>query len=133
MAKLKLTYEMINKICDAIRMGVPAIVACRSVGISKDTYYRWIKYGKERKSKIFSDFYDALEEADADAEKRLVQILYQYSFSDWRAALEILKRRFRDRWSDNIELTHEGDIKVDFVSEDVLRKVINGEGENGNE
>ena len=133
MAKLKLTRDMINKICEAIRMGVPVIVACRSVGITTDTYYRWLKYGKERKSKIYSDFSDALEEAEAEAEKRLAQILYQFSFSDWRAALEILKRRFRDRWSDNIELTHEGNIKFDFVSEDVFRKVINGEDENGNE
>ena len=44
---LKISKEIIDKVCQEIARGVPVKYACMIGGISKETYYRWIRLGKE--------------------------------------------------------------------------------------
>lgn len=43
----KISKEIIDKVCQEISRGVPVEYACMIGGISKESYYRWIRMGKK--------------------------------------------------------------------------------------
>jgi effector-binding domain-containing protein len=98
MAKLKLTPELIEKMIPSIEAGNYVETVCRAHGINKSTYYDWIKKGEKRKSGIYHDFSNAVKDAEARAEERLIQ--------EWRGKLkesptnykDFLERRYSERW-----------------------------------
>ena len=65
--KTKLTPEVQNKVVAFVRSGSFAWVAAEAAGISKATYYRWMKRGGEATHGIYRDFYEAVREAMAQA------------------------------------------------------------------
>lgn len=83
-------------------MGNFLTVAARSAGISMDTLQRWRHLGEEGRQP-FASFLVALQEAETDCETRLVQIMYDAAPSDYRAARDMLARRFPDRWGQNVD------------------------------
>lgn len=99
---MKLTRDRIERIVALIRSGCFVSTACAQAGVSRRTYYDWKKKGKEaadeQKNNIYTEFLEAVEMADADIEVALVSQIS--SESNWRAKLEILKRRFPERWGD---------------------------------
>lgn len=95
----KLTAEVSEKICRAIRAGNYPAVAARAAGISDATFYRWMEQGRNAKSGIHRDFYDAVGQAVAESEAHAVAILRKASTNgEWRAAESLLKRRFPHNW-----------------------------------
>jgi len=98
----KLTPAVQQKVCDAIRMGNFLTVAARAAGISMDTLQRWRHLGEEGRQP-FASFIVALQEAETDCETRLVQIMYEAAPTDYRAARDMLQRRFKERWAPNFE------------------------------
>ena len=46
-ANLKLSKAVADKICQELSRGVPIKYACVIAGISRDTYYKWLKAAKE--------------------------------------------------------------------------------------
>lgn len=98
----KLTNNVIESICASIRSGSYVGAACGRARVSKRSFYDWRKRGeKERedgKSTVYTRFVDALEHAEADNEVMLVEAISTHD--DWRAKMEILKRRYPERWGD---------------------------------
>ena len=109
MAKLKLTPELIEKMIPSIEAGNYVETVCRAHGINKSTYYDWIKKGEKRKSGIYHDFSNAVKDAEARAEERLIQ--------EWRDKLkesptnykDFLERRYSERWGKKDIIKHQGD------------------------
>jgi len=59
MAKLKLTPELIEKLIPSIEAGNYIETVCQAHGISRNTYYLWLKKGESAKAKtIYRYFYD---------------------------------------------------------------------------
>ena len=85
-----------------IRSGCFVSRACTLAGVSRGAYYDWKKKGLEARERdrtnIYSEFLEAIEMADADVEVALVSQISRDK--SWRAKLEILKRRFPERWGD---------------------------------
>ncbi|KKN36422.1 hypothetical protein LCGC14_0773640 [marine sediment metagenome] len=101
----KLTPEREEKLLNFIRMGLPIIRACQACGIHVDTYYEWIKKGEDGKE-IYSEFSDALREAEASAQAVLVQKLQtEGSSTSWQF---ILDRRWPDEWGRRDRHEHSG-------------------------
>jgi hypothetical protein len=94
----KLTPEVQKKIVDAIRAGNYMETAAAYAGISKDTFYRWLKRGARAKSGIYKNFHDAVEKALAESEVRDVMIIANAAATDWKAAAWRLERKFPERW-----------------------------------
>jgi len=99
MAKLKLTPRLIKKLVPSIEAGNYIETVCQAHGISKNAYYMWLKKGESAKTKtIYRDFYDAVKNAEARAEARLIE--------EWREKLQesptnykdFLERRYPERW-----------------------------------
>lgn len=134
----KLTPRLQAKICDAIRVGCYVETAAAYCGISKDTFYRWLRKGNEEEEGIYRDFVDAVEKAIADAEFRDVMIISNAATTDWKAAAWKLERRAPDRWSRREKLSaqvehsgqitnrteHDIHIKQEIISDPESRELI---------
>ena len=105
----KFTADRIEVIKQALRHGLYLSTALRLADVSMWTYQRWkrqAQQGIEPFASVFREF----RKAEAEAEQRLVDIIMQSAEQDgeWRAALELLKRRFPKHWGQQrqeIELT----------------------------
>src|SRR5258707_14105237 len=103
---IDLTPELCDKICTALRAGNYIETASAYVGITKDTFYRWLKRGAHAAdtndtSKLeaqYRAFHGAVREAIAVAEIRDVALIAKAATDQWTAAAWRLERRYPDRW-----------------------------------
>lgn len=102
----KFTPETRGKIITAIRAGNYALVAARLAGIDDATFYRWLERGKDRivndamvaAEPEFREFCDALAQAEAEVEVRIVASVMARAANGDRDGLRFLERRFPQRW-----------------------------------
>lgn len=72
----KLTEDTIEKVCELIRKGAYIETAVAYCGISKDTFYRWLKEGaRTKEDTLTKKLSDALWVAQAEAEMRDLNII----------------------------------------------------------
>lgn len=102
----KLTPETQETILNAIRAGNYIETAAALAGISKETFYKWLRRGARAKTGKHRDFVDAVEKAQAEAEALDLQIIRQASKKHWQAAAWRLERRSPERWGrQRLEIT----------------------------
>jgi transposase len=134
----KISPEIQKKIVEAITRGNYTETAAALAGISKDTFYAWLKKGARQKKGPFKEFSDAVDRAQAEAEAMdLVRIevaangrptkllrdekgniifdekgkpiiMERSVYPDWTAAAWRLERRFPERWSSKARIEHTG-------------------------
>lgn len=106
-APVKLTKELQDEICEWLSEGGFVENACHMVGISKVSYYSWRKQGREQKTGKYRDFLNATNKAQATAQTKLVSLIEQAAFRDWKAAAWVLVRMNPKVFaqSDRVELT----------------------------
>jgi len=95
--KTKLTSELHEQIVKYVEAGNYNKVACQAVDISEVTYYDWLKRG-EAGEEPFLKFLKSIRGAEARAEIRNVTMINIAAKKDWRAALEMLARKYHKRW-----------------------------------
>src|SRR5712692_6482777 len=93
----KWTPALQAQIVETIRAGSYAEVAARHVGIASSTFYDWMKRGGEG-DRRFSEFSEAIGEAEAFAHARAVTIIAKAMADDWKAAAWYLERKYHDEW-----------------------------------
>src|SRR3990167_11113206 len=71
----KFSPELAEKIISAIRVGGYVETAAAFAGISKDTFYEWLKRGAREQDGEFKEFSDAIGRAIADSEMRYVGVV----------------------------------------------------------
>ena len=102
----KLTLELSEKICSALRAGNYIDTAIAYGGVAKDTYYEWLRRGARATKandtrdteKPYRDFHDAVEQAIAASEIRDVALIAKAATEQWQAAAWRLERRYPDKW-----------------------------------
>ena len=99
---LKLTPAVQETICKAIRMGNYLVTAARAAGVSIDSLQRWRRLGEEGREP-FASFLASVEQAETECETRLVQIMYDAAPQDYRAARDMLRMRFPERYAPNFD------------------------------
>ena len=112
----KLTPELQTKVIDYIKNGNYTKTACQAVGISEQTYYTWVKRGKDGESP-FVEFLESVERARAEAEVRNVFIVQVAAKKDWRAAMTWLERVNYKDWGrkELIGGIEDKPIKAEFI------------------
>jgi hypothetical protein len=95
----KLTPSVQEKILQVLRSGSYASVAARVAGISPNTFWKWMKRGRQESSGPYRRFYDAVQSAQAQPEAMAVGIINREMRNNWRAAIAYLERKFPKRWS----------------------------------
>lgn len=125
-----LTDVVADQICEHLENGNYFAVACRAVGISPDTGLTWRNRGvpgtreydelgpwdREQRAAIaegaeileeagrFSQFSQRVARAEAAAEVKAVEAVHTAMTTDWRAAVEFLKRKHPDRWREETRI-----------------------------
>ena len=94
--KTKLTPESQKKLISYIKAGSYVETACNAVGISKVTFYDWLKRGK--KEEFYLNFLNAIKKAKAEAEIRNIAIVQKAAEKSWPAAMTWLERKYPQRW-----------------------------------
>lgn len=95
----KLTPKIQDEIVELLKAMNYVETACAVVGISKNTYYDWIKKANESKRRNkYTIFRDEIEKAQAWGEARLVATINRHSERNWQAGAWLLEKRHSDRW-----------------------------------
>lgn len=109
----KLTPDLQEKICQAIRAGNYLETAAAYAGISKKTLHEWMRRGRRETERVekaegrarvrkkeapFVEFLHSVEKALAEAEVRDVILIGKAAEVNWQAAAWRLERKFPDRW-----------------------------------
>ena len=138
-AKTKLTPKVRDKIISKLKLGNYARTAAACAGISESTFYHWLERGEKEKSGIYSEFLEAVKEAQAESEANLLNHISKAVLDgQWTAAAWQLERKFPERWGkqQKVELTGETttthalkDETVDMLMEKILlaRKIKESE------
>lgn len=101
---------VMSLIVDTLAAGNYVSTACRIAGVSYDAMTRWVKWGMEGKDLLYYDFWLACQKAESSAEiNRLAQVS-DHAKDDWRAGMEILSRRWPERWGKKDTLRTQVDI-----------------------
>lgn len=99
----KITAELVDKVCQAVRIGAPLQTARAYAGIPAAVFYEWMRAGREGYSP-YVEFVEALDSAMAEGEMRDIARVDQGADKDWRASAFKLERRFPDRWGEKKEI-----------------------------
>jgi hypothetical protein len=95
-----LTAALIAKLVKLLRAGMFISEAATACGISKQSFYSWIKRGGEApEGDLHREFYDNINVAIAEGEAMHVLNISEAARRDWRASAWFLERRHRDRWA----------------------------------
>lgn len=107
-----LTESLIERLSDAIRQGAYVETASALCGISKDTFYRWLRQASEDDaSALIVKLSDAVRRSMAEAEMRdLAVIDAAAQMGHWQAAAWRLERKFPQKWGRQakLQLEHSG-------------------------
>jgi hypothetical protein len=113
------TGSPVARILDMIRAGNHPKIAAAFGGIKGATLATWLSYGQEfipsddeflraevvPEMLVYVDFLIQVETAAASSEMELVTIVRRAALKDGRLALDLLDRRFPERWRKQRELT----------------------------
>lgn len=124
MAKLKLTDQLCDEICNDIKAGVPIDHASIAHGITRVTFYNWYNKGKDAKSGKFKKFYDKVEEAKSVAITLRARRIYKAGETDWKSDAWWLERVDPDNFARKDKYEHTVDAKVESkVTVNLLEKI----------
>lgn len=107
--KTKLTPEVQEKIVLLVTNGHYKRVAAQQAGVDERTLYQWIEKGDPTHPMtraIYRQFRQALEKAEADSEVVLLDKIMKHGTA--RDHLEVLARRFPERWARKIGIEATG-------------------------
>lgn len=122
----RLTPQLIQALGDKLRKGNYIGPACRAVGLNPATYYAWMRHGQKEHMRLqdpdavpnpdklqYLSFYYEMEQAKAEAETLLVEVWQSQAKETWRAARDMLSRRYPERWGKSER------IKVNLPDDDI--------------
>lgn len=108
----KLTMELQEEVVKHLRTGNYIETVSALVGISKNTFYDWLKRGAREIQRVeqnsrarirkdeqkYVDFSDAVKKAMAHAEVRDVTLIAKAGDKNWQASAWRLERKHPDKW-----------------------------------
>jgi len=101
----KLTTELIARIADHVRQGLPYADAAKLEGVSERSFHGWMAKARESSSGKYLQFLQSIEAANSELHKELAaKFLKEVREGDGKAE-RFLARRFAKDWSE--KQTHE--------------------------
>lgn len=119
----KLTPKTHTALVTALTSGCYRETAAKVAGIGVSTLYRWLEQGEadieHNRTTPYRELREAIEKAEADAEKKLLDTIQAAAPKNWQAAAWMLERKNPDRWGrrDAMKLEHSGRIRTETVVE----------------
>lgn len=101
--KTKLTEDISEGICAILSFGGYVETAAAAVGVSKKTFYEWLKRGDPDGTRAvdapYRAFREQIEKSRAEGESALVAVIRNAAVKDWKAAAWMLERQTPDKWA----------------------------------
>jgi len=105
----KLTDDLRDAIVKSLTIGATRKDASEAAGIDYTTFLNWMARGAKARTGKYFEFFDAASKAEAEARINYTTIIAKAaSKGEWRAAIEFLRRRDKDNWSERQEVTGAG-------------------------
>jgi transposase len=120
--KSKLTPEVQEKLLRYLRLGCYVETAAACAGISRDTFYDWMKRGGKGE-KPYKQFADAVDQAMAESEARDLAVILKAAEKNWTAAAWRLERRFPDRYGRHDRTKVEAKVEVTTDESALVQKL----------
>jgi hypothetical protein len=95
-----LTPELAKRILASIRAGNYKSTACQAAGIHRDTLNDWEHRGA-RGEEPYAEFSDALQKAEATAERKLLRQI-RLGVDGWQSKAWIMERRWPAKWGGRV-------------------------------
>jgi len=92
-----LDEDMIKQIYKCIVIGMSIARACAYIGVDKQTFYKWKKFGIERPDSVYASLLENIERAESGGELKLISDIQRDA--SWQSKAWILERRYPDEWS----------------------------------
>lgn len=97
----KISYEIIEAICEDIAKGFSYDKAAQNNGIAASTFFRWMRKGHEVDSEqIYKDFVQSVKSASEFSEDEALQLIRSAATigRNWKASAWFLEKRFPDKY-----------------------------------
>ena len=97
--RLKLTRRVQERIVEAIKQGSSHTIAYGCAGISRQTFYRWLRLGEEEDNpqEVYASFAKAVRKAEGEHFESMASVVTSAAKEgSWHAAAWMLERRHRD-------------------------------------
>lgn len=101
----KLSPELEAQIVTLLRAGNYPETAAAAAGISRATFYNWLREGARAKRGVKRQFRDRVLRAIAESEALDLEVIRKASAEHWQAAAWRLERRFPDRYGRRVTAT----------------------------
>ncbi len=120
--KLKLTPELTESFAKKLKVGAFAKYVAMSEGITERTYYSWLERGKRAEKlhelrkkvpeseRLFFQFFQSIRQSEGEAQVVLTAMVFSQAKEDWRAALELMARKWPEQWAKKEYLDFKGSI-----------------------
>lgn len=93
--KCKCTPELIERMKENVKLGFTYSALSISLGISEDTFYSWIRKGRDENLQPYCSFYAALKESEAELLKEcLEQLKISMKLGNIESTKWLLEHRF---------------------------------------
>ncbi|WP_448807477.1 transposase [Aminobacterium colombiense] len=97
--KPRITKAFISKAANMKKQGNYDVTVYKALGISHETWYKWIRWGAERPGSLYAEFVEAIKKAESEAESEAVKgILQAGQNGSWQAYAWFLERKHWQRW-----------------------------------
>lgn len=116
--KTKLTPELQQEFCFIISRGNYYTTACNALGVSYQTFRRWMRAGEQATSEesIYRKFYLAVQLADAQGEVHAVEQWRGHFSKEFRVPATFLAARYPHKWADHT--------KVEGIFRDTMDRLV---------
>lgn len=100
----KLTHERQERIAGLLEGGHSIAAACRTTGISRETYHDWVRRGEEQEEGIFADFADRVGRARGVGERRIIEDAREAAreAKNANALLRMAQLQYPESWGDEM-------------------------------
>jgi hypothetical protein len=119
----KLDEKVKRRLIAALEAANTYACAARAAGIGERTFFRWMERGRRASKGEYWQFRQDILEAVAKSQEELVRRWHAKTDDDWRAARDLLARRWPEEWMsrEGRELTGKGGGPVQVSAQDVVQ------------
>jgi len=123
--------KVYDAIVDAVLLGGHVDTAARAAGVTPEEVMSWLERGQCGENTLFYAFWRDMQQADAESELARLRAVVAAERKDWRAAMEVLSRRWPQRWSKRSEhvavLGVTGKVTTE-VKHDIAERILSDAG-----
>lgn len=116
----KINKKLVQLAIDLVEQGLHTKHVAQALGISRQTFYNWLRKGEQTQKGLEYELYKGVQQAEARAIARNIAIIQKAAQDgNWQAAAWWLERKYPEEWGRKDRMNLETDnglvIKVEKI------------------